>query len=231
VNASGNGELDRRLLRRRHEPLASEISLIASEFLAGFQAVRTINRPAVSIFGSARVPEGSLPYERAREAGALLAAAGFAVVTGGGPGVMDGANRGCQEAGGLSVGFNIALPHEQSLNRYCDLSLTFKHFYARKVMFVKAAEGFIIFPGGFGTLDELFESLTLIQTGKIGNFPVVLCDGDYWERMLDWIRVEMLAQGLITADDLALLHVADSPAEAVEHVVSHYHALVAEGSA
>ncbi len=231
MSPNGNGELDRRLLRREHEMLASEVSLIASEFLAGFQAVGKIDRPAVSIFGSARVLEGSLFYERAQETGALLAAAGFAVVTGGGPGVMEGANRGAQEAGGLSVGFNIALPHEQSLNRYCDLSLTFKHFYARKVMFVKAAEGFIIFPGGFGTLDELFESLTLIQTGKIGSFPVVLCDGAYWGRMLDWIRSEVLEHGLISADDLALLHVADSPAEAVDFVVSHYDARVGEGSA
>ena len=231
MSPNGDGELDRRLLRHRHEALASEVSLIASEFLAGFQAVAEIDRPAVSIFGSARVSEASPYYAFAREAGALLAAAGFAVVTGGGPGVMEGANRGAQEAGGLSVGFNIVLPHEQSLNPYCDLSLTFKHFYARKVMFVKAAEGFIIFPGGFGTLDELFESLTLIQTGKIGSFPVVLCDGDYWGRMLDWIRSEMLEHGLIAARDLELLLVTDSPAEAVDCVVSHYAARVGEGSA
>ena len=227
----GNGELDRRLLRRREEALASDVSLIASEFLAGFQAVAKIDRPAVSIFGSARVREGSPAYESARETGALLAAAGFAVVTGGGPGVMEGANRGAREAGGLSIGFNIALPHEQSLNPYCDVSMTFKHFYARKTMFVKAAEGFIIFPGGFGTLDELFESLTLIQTGKIGSFPVVLCDGDYWSRMLGWIRSEMLENGLIAAHDLALLHVTDSPAEAVDCIVSHYDARLGEGSA
>ncbi len=226
-----NGGLDSRLLRRKHEALASDVSLIASEFLAGFQTVKQIDRPAVSIFGSARVPPGSPAYESARETGALLAAAGFAVVTGGGPGVMEGANRGAQEAGGLSVGFNIVLAHEQSLNPYCDLALTFKHFYARKTMFVKAAEGFIIFPGGFGTLDELFESLTLIQTGKIGGFPVVLCDGAYWSRMLDWIRSQMLENGLISAGDLELLHVTDSPAEAVEYVVSHYDARVREGSA
>ena len=229
---SGNsGELDRRVLQRRHETLASDVSLIASEFLAGFQAVAKIDRPAVSIFGSARVREGSPAYESARETAALLAASGFAVVTGGGPGVMEGANRGAQEAGGLSVGFNIALPHEQRQNPYCDLSLTFKHFYARKTMFVKAAEGFVIFPGGFGTLDELFESLTLIQTGTIGSFPVVLCDGDYWSRMLDWIRSETLENGLITAEDIALLHVTDSPTEAVDCIVSHYDARVAEGSA
>ena len=150
------GELDRRLLRRTHETLASDVSLIASEFLAGFQTVQLIDRPAVSIFGSARVAEDSAPYDAARRTAARFAEHGFAVVTGGGPGVMEAANRGCRDAGGLSVGFNILLRHEQGLNPYCDISLTFKHFYARKTMFVKAAEGFVIFPGGFGTLDELF---------------------------------------------------------------------------
>ena len=158
--------------------------------------MQEIDRPAVSIFGSARVGEQTSVYRLARETGALFAADDFAVVTGGGPGVMEAANRGCQEAGGLSVGFNIELAHEQGLNAYCDLSMTFKHFYARKTMFVKAAEGFVIFPGGFGTLDELFESLTLIQTGKIGGFPVVLFDTAYWTPMLDWIRTRMLEDGL-----------------------------------
>jgi uncharacterized protein (TIGR00730 family) len=144
---------------------------------------------------------------------------------------MEAANRGCREGGGLSVGFNIELPHEQGLNPYCDISLTFKHFYARKVMFVKAAEGFVIFPGGFGTLDELFESLTLIQTGKIGSFPVVLYDSAYWAPMLGWIRGRVLADGLIAAADLDRLHVTDSPAEAVEMVVSYIDARVVEGSA
>ena len=144
---------------------------------------------------------------------------------------MEAANRGCQEAGGLSVGFNIELAHEQGLNPYCDISMTFKHFYARKTMFVKAAEGFVIFPGGFGTLDELFESLTLIQTGKIGGFPVVLFDAGYWAPMLDWIRTRMLEDGLISAADLDLVHVTDLPAEAVDCVVSRYDARVAEGSA
>jgi len=224
-------ELDRKLLRRRHETLASDVALIAAEFLAGFQKVQEIDRPAVSIFGSARVGAQSATYGFARETAALFAQAGFAVVTGGGPGVMEAANRGCQEAGGLSVGFNIELPHEQGGNPYCDISLTFKHFYARKTMFVKAAEGFVIFPGGFGTLDELFESLTLIQTGKIGTFPVVLCDSAYWTPMLDWIRTRMLENGLVSATDLDLLHVTDLPAEAVDCVVSHYDARVAEGSA
>ena len=226
-----DGQLDRRILRRRHETLASDVSLIAAEFLAGFQAVQRIDRPAVSIFGSARVAEGSPTYEGARETGRAFAEAGFAVVTGGGPGVMEAANRGAREAGGLSVGFNIELPHEQGLNPYCDLSLTFHHFYARKTMFVKAAEGFVIFPGGFGTQDELWESLTLIQTGVIGNFPVVLVDGDYWTELLDWVRSEMLEDGLISPGDVELLHVTDEPAEAVELVVSHYDLRLAEGSA
>ena len=229
--SEGSGQLDRELLRRRHETLASDVALIASEFLAGFQTVEQIDRPAVSIFGSARVHEGSEAYDWARETAGLFAEAGFAVVTGGGPGVMEAANRGCQEAGGLSVGFNIELPHEQGLNPYCDLSLTFNHFYARKTMFVKAAEGFVIFPGGFGTLDELFESLTLIQTGKVGVFPVVLFDRSYWGPMLDWIRSTMLAAGLIAPADLELLHATDVPAEAVSQVVSRYQARVQEGSA
>ncbi len=181
-----------------------------------------IDRPAVSIFGSARVAEDSRPYQSARETGRLFAESGFAVVTGGGPGVMEAANRGCKEGGGLSVGFNITLPHEQGLNPYVDLGMTFKHFYARKTMFVKAAEGFVIFPGGFGTLDELFESLTLIQTGKVLNFPVVLFDRDYWAEMLAWVDRELLADGMISREDVALLHVTDSPEEAVRIVVESY---------
>jgi uncharacterized protein (TIGR00730 family) len=224
-------DLDRRMLRRTQEALAGDVSLIASEFLAGFQVVEQIDRPAVSIFGSARVREGRPTYESARATGRAFAEAGFAVVTGGGPGVMEAANRGCKEAGGLSVGFNIELPHEQGLNRYVDLSLTFHHFYARKVMFVKAAEGFVNFPGGFGTQDELWEALTLIQTGKIGIFPVVLFDTDYWGELLAWMRKEMLEDELISPEDVELLHLTDEPKEAVRLVVSHYEARLAEGSA
>ena len=224
-------QTDRRLLRRRDAEIPSDVAFIAAEFLAGFQKVDEIGRAAVSFFGSARVAEKTAPYRRARETAALFAEAGFAVVTGGGPGVMEAANRGCKEAGGVSVGFNIQLPHEQGVNPYCDVFLTFKHFYARKVMFVKAAEGFVIFPGGFGTLDELFESLTLIQTGKIGSFPVVLFDSDYWRPMLDWIRSHVLELGLISPADLELLRITDNPAEVVDFVVSHYNARLAEGSA
>ena len=227
---SSNSEVDRRLLRRTHETLITDVSLIASEFLAGFQDVQRIDRPAVTIFGSARVKEGSATYEAARVTARLFAEAGLAVVTGGGPGTMEAANRGAKEGGGLSIGFNIMLPHEQGLNPFCDISRTFKHFYVRKVMFVKAAEGFVIFPGGFGTMDELYESLTLIQTGKIGSFPVVLFDSDYWGEMLDWVREEMLADGLVSPGDLELLHVTDEPQEAVQRIVEMIDARAAEGS-
>jgi len=213
---------DRRVLERTHEDLANDVAVIASEFLGGFQKVLEIHRPAVSIFGSARVREDSEPYRLARTTAGLFAEAGFAVVTGGGPGVMEAANRGCKEAGGLSVGFNIELPHEQGVNPYCDIAMTFKHFYARKTMFVKAAEGFVIFPGGFGTLDELFESLTLIQTGKVLNFPVVLIGRDYWQELLDWVNGDLLTGRMISPEDVELLHVTDDPAEAVRIVVDSY---------
>jgi len=227
---SSNSEVDRRLLRRTQETLITDVSLIASEFLAGFQDVQRIDRPAVTIFGSARVKEGSATYEAARETARLFAEAGLAVVTGGGPGTMEAANRGAKEGGGLSIGFNILLPHEQGLNPYCDIARTFKHFYVRKVMFVKAAEGFVIFPGGFGTMDELYEALTLIQTGKIGTFPVVLFDRDYWEEMIDWIREEMLADGLVSPDDLDLLYLTDEPQEAVDRIVTKMPSRLQEGT-
>jgi uncharacterized protein (TIGR00730 family) len=195
---------------------------IAEEFHVGFEAVDRIDRPAVSIFGSARVDEGSEVYRSAQEVGRRFAERGWAVITGGGPGVMEAANRGAKEGGGLSVGFNIELPHEQDSNPYLDIQYTFSHFYVRKVCFVKPAEGFVIFPGGFGTLDELFEALTLIQTGKAPNFPVVLFGSDYWGELLDWIRIEPLADGLISEEDLALVHVTDDPAVPVDVVVEHY---------
>ena len=221
-------ELDRRVFLREPTP-ATDVSLIAAEFLAGFEAVDRIDRPAVSVFGSARVKEGSPVYDAAREVGRCFAQAGFAVVTGGGPGVMEAANRGARDGDGLSVGFNIMLPHEQSGNPYCDISLTFKHFYARKTMFVKAAEGFVVFPGGFGTMDELFEALTLIQTGKIEHFPLVLFDTDYWGEMLDWASQELLANGMISLSDLDLMTVTDDPDEAVRVVVRAYEAGRANG--
>jgi len=215
---------DARVLRRRHETLASDVSLIAAEFLAGFQAVQRLDRPAVTLFGSARTGEHDRTYAAAREVGRCFAEAGFAVVTGGGPGVMEAANRGARDAGGLSVGFNIELPHEQAPNSYLDVSLTFHHFYARKTMFVKAAEGFVIFPGGFGTLDELFETVTLIQTDKIEDFPLVLFDGDYWDEMFAWMRAELLPRGTISETDLGAMSVTDDPEEAVRIVVTAYEA-------
>ena len=198
------------------------VESIADEFYAGFQLVQQIDRPAVSIFGSARIGEDHPAYAVAREVGRRFGEAGWAVVTGGGSGVMEAANRGAREGGGLSVGLNIELPHEQQLNPYVDLSMTFRHFYARKTMFVKAAEGFVVFPGGFGTADELFESLTLIQTGKVLHFPVVLFDSDYWAELLRWVRAELLADGMISPEDLDLLHVTDDPDEAVAQVIDCY---------
>ena len=221
---------DQRLLERTHTDLQNDVALIAAEFLGGFQKVLEIDRPAVSIFGSARVDEGTPIYEQARETARRFAEAGFAVVTGGGPGVMEAANRGCQEGGGLSVGFNIELPHEQGLNAYCDLSMTFKHFYARKTMFVKAAEGFVIFPGGFGTLDEQFEALTLIQTGKVLDFPVVLVGTAHWADLLAWVSDELLREGLISPDDVDLFHVTDDLDEAVALIVEGYEHRTGAGS-
>ncbi len=219
---------DQELLQSHEGALPENVLSIAREFWAGFAAVDKIDRPAVSIFGSARIRDGSDEYEAARKVGRKFAEAGWAVITGGGPGVMEAANRGAKEGGGLSIGFNIDLPHEQGSNGYLDISYTFKHFYARKVCFVKPAEGFVIFPGGFGTLDELFEALTLIQTGKAENFPVVLIDTDYWGEMLDWIKGEMLADGMISSDDLALLHVTDDLDEAVQAVLECYETNCAE---
>jgi len=198
--------------------LDRHIAMIAREFRDGFEAVDRITKPAVTIFGSARVHEGDRPYEQARVAGRLFAERGWSVVTGGGPGVMEAANRGAKDGGGLSVGFNIQLPHEQASNPYLDISLTFRHFYARKTMFVKAAEGFLVFPGGFGTVDELFESLTLIQTGKVLHFPVVLVDTGYWDELLDWMRKELLTGKMISPSDVDLLHVTDDVEEAVQLV-------------
>ena len=219
---------DRRLLEAHEESpdeLRRHTALIADEFYDGFMAVEGIDRPAVSMFGSARAHEGSQPYELARATAHRFADRGWAVVTGGGPGVMEAANRGCREGGGLSVGFNIELPHEQGSNPYIDLLLTFRHFYARKTMFVKAAEGFVVFPGGFGTADELFEALTLIQVGKVLHFPVVLFDSTFWSPLLDWVRDRVLPLGMVSPEDLELLTVTDDPEEAVQVVLDSYRIL------
>jgi uncharacterized protein (TIGR00730 family) len=213
---------DRKILDAGTSDIEESVARIAAEFRAGFEKVAEIDRPAVALFGSARVHDGSEPYSWARTVGRKFAEAGWAVVTGGGPGVMEAANRGAQEGGGLSVGFNIELPHEQGSNPYLDISYTFDHFYARKVCFVRPSEGFVIFPGGFGTLDELYESLTLIQTGKIESFPVVLFGSDYWGEMIGWIKGELLADGMISDAEFALLHVTDDPDDAVRVVLAHY---------
>jgi uncharacterized protein (TIGR00730 family) len=222
---------DRQILDTGQSAIDASVAKIADEFRAGFEKVALIDRPAVALFGSARVREGSKPYEDARAVARRFGEAGWAVVTGGGPGVMEAANRGCKEGGGLSVGFNIKLPHEQHENPYLDISHEFDHFYARKVCFVRPSEGFVIFPGGFGTLDELYESLTLIQTGKILHFPVVLFDSDYWTEMVDWIRGELLADGMISPDDLDLLRLTDDVDEAVGFVLECYDRRCAENPA
>ena len=193
---------------------------ILSEFVEGFDALAGIG-PAVTIFGSARVGEGNPAYEMARRIARRLAEHGFAVITGGGPGVMEAANRGCREGGGLSVGCNIELPHEQALNEYVDLGVEFRYFFVRKTMFVKYADAFVILPGGFGTLDELFEALTLIQTGKLRDFPVVLVGTEYWRGLLDWMRAVQLPAGAISEADIAMLRLADDPEEVVA-IVQEY---------
>ena len=213
---------DRKVLDSEVKDVEEHVARIAADFRGGFEAVARIDRPAVTIFGSARTPAGTKPYEQAREVARRFGEAGWAVVTGGGPGVMEAANRGAKEGGGLSVGFNIELPHEQHENPYLDIEYTFQHFYARKTMFVKAAEGYVVFPGGFGTMDELFESLTLIQTGKVLDFPVVLFDVDYWTELLVWVREEALAKGMISPEDVELLHLTDDRDEAVRLVLERY---------
>jgi uncharacterized protein (TIGR00730 family) len=193
---------------------------IMGEFVQGFEDLAHIKN-GVSVFGSARTPAAHPEYKAAQETGALLARAGYSVITGGGPGIMEAANRGAFEAGGTSVGCNIELPHEQFSNQYLTLSMKFKYFFVRKMMFVKYSDAFIIFPGGFGTLDELFESLTLIQTRKIHNFPVVLFGSAYWKEMLDWLRGPMLAEGKIVEEDFKRLHLTDSPAEVIEIIKAY----------
>jgi len=196
---------------------------ILSEFVEGFEALAGVG-PAVTVFGSARTTPGSEGYELARRIGGAVARAGFAVITGGGPGAMEAANRGAHEAGGLSIGCNIELPHEQHLNPYVDLSVEFHYFFARKTMFVKYSDAFIIMPGGFGTLDELFEALTLIQTGKIRDFPVVLVGHAYWDGLLAWMRDVQLPAGAIAEEDIDLLQVTDDVDEAVRMITTYVRA-------
>ena len=191
---------------------------IQSEFVEGFDLLADLPR-AVTVFGSARVPRDHPDYQVGRRLGAALVKAGFAVITGGGPGAMEAANRGAQEAGGLSVGLGIELPFEQKLNDWVDLGVSFRYFFVRKTMFVKYAEAFVILPGGLGTLDELFEALTLVQTGKVGKFPVVLLGTDYWHGLLDWLRATVVGTARMKESDLDLFALTDDVDEAVRLVV------------
>jgi uncharacterized protein (TIGR00730 family) len=213
---------DRRLLDSRESPSEETIARIEREFREGFALLEQIPQPAVAVFGSARIGETDPAYTMAREVGAAFGRAGWAVITGGGPGAMEAANRGAQEGGGLSVGLGIDLPHEQALNPYLDLAYEFNHFYARKVCFVKPSDGFVVLPGGFGTLDETFEALTLIETGKAAMFPVVLLDSGYWDGLLDWLRDPVLRTGKIGPPDLELVHTTDDPEVAAGIVIDAY---------
>jgi uncharacterized protein (TIGR00730 family) len=216
------------LLRDRAPELAAfthtdpwRVLRMQGEFVNGFDALADIGA-AVAVFGSARFGPENTYYEAARSLGGKLVEAGFAVITGGGPGLMEAANRGAFEAGGISIGCNIELPFEQSANRYTTRSIDFRYFFVRKTMFVKYSNGFVIFPGGFGTLDELFEALTLVQTNKIRRFPIVLFGSEYWRGLLDWIEGTQLAQGAISPEDLNLLIVTDSVDEVRDVIVDCY---------
>ncbi|MFC5993955.1 TIGR00730 family Rossman fold protein [Pseudonocardia hispaniensis] len=196
---------------------------IQAEFVEGFGALAELPR-AVTVFGSARTPRDHAEYALGRALGAALADAGFAVITGGGPGTMEAANRGCSEAGGLSVGLGIELPFEQGLNDWVDVGINFRYFFARKTMFVKYSQAFVCLPGGFGTLDELFEALTLVQTKKVTKFPVVLLGEEYWGGLYDWIVRTVVASGKISEKDLGLIHLTDEIDDAVKVVHEAYRA-------
>ncbi|MGW9551273.1 LOG family protein [Citricoccus zhacaiensis] len=227
--AAAAGPTFDQLLLRSDDPRSSErqstttdawrVLRIQGEFVEGFGALADLG-PAISVFGSARTGPGAAEYEQAREVGRRLAEAGFSVVTGGGPGAMEAANRGAKEAGGLSVGLGIELPHEQGMNDWVDLGVDFRYFFVRKVMFLKYSQGFVVVPGGLGTLDELFEALTLVQTGKVTAFPVVLLGRDFWGPLVDWIRNSLVERGMVNPADVSLLQLADSPEEAVDMVLN-----------
>jgi hypothetical protein len=217
----GQMPAERALWQRQQRDLEPQLSFVREEFEAGFRLVAQIDRPAASVFGSARIGEDHPWYALARAVGNAFAREGWAVVTGGGPGLMEAANRGAKEAGGLSVGLGIQLPQEQYLNPWLDLSYDFKHFYARKVCFVKASEGFVACPGGWGTNDELFEALVLIQTAKIHHFPVVLVGDGHWASFRGWSE-QMVADGTISAGDLDIVSYTPDPDEAAHIVLRCY---------
>jgi uncharacterized protein (TIGR00730 family) len=220
--------LDEELIGADQEELVSTLTdaarteRIRDELEEGFRALAHVGA-AASFFGSARTPPDDPEYALARETARLVGEAGMAVITGGGPGVMEAANRGARDAGALSIGLGIELPFEQDLNGHLDIALEFHYFFARKIMFVRYASGFVVFPGGFGTLDELFESLTLIQTGKVRNFPVILVGTDYWRDLFEWLRDRVLAEGKISPHDMDLVTVTDDPAEVRERLMSAAH--------
>ncbi|MEN6429890.1 MAG: TIGR00730 family Rossman fold protein [Coriobacteriales bacterium] len=205
-----------------HEQNTLSAVRIFLELLRGFEFLN-LDSPMVTVFGSARFREGDPYYELARSMGRTLAEAGYAVMTGGGPGIMEAANRGCKEAGGLSLGANIHLPHEQKPNPWVDRVMTFEHFFVRKVMMIKYSRAFVILPGGFGTLDELFEALTLIQTGKMEEFPVIVMGSSYWQPLLDFFRERLVAEGNIADHDTDYLYVTDSVDDAIVYIKSHPH--------
>ena len=200
---------------------------ITSEFVEGFGSLAELG-PAVSVFGSARTRRGEAAYELSEQVGRALSEAGYAVITGGGPGAMEAANKGALETGGTSVGLGIELPFEQQMNSYVDIGVNFRYFFARKTMFVKYAQGFIVLPGGFGTLDELFEAVTLVQTRKVTSFPIVLVGSAYWQGLLDWLDAAAVPAGTISKSDLALLRLTDDPHEAVRIVHEARDELVAK---
>lgn len=206
-----------------HEPW--RMFRIMGEFVEGFDTLAELG-PAISMFGSARIHEGHPYYDAARQVSAGLAREGYAIITGGGPGLMEAAGRGAHDAGGVSVGLSIELPYEETYNSYNTAVLNFRYFFCRKVMFVKYALGFVIFPGGFGTLDELFEALTLEQTGKIRDFPVVLYGSAYWKGLLDWMKSTMLTERTINVEDLDMFYLTDNPADVVDYIKQHSHRAV-----
>ncbi len=228
----GQPTSDEQLLRRPTRPLEApfidftqtdpwRVFRIMGEFVEGFDTLAHIH-PAVTIFGSARVHPEDPMYQMAYQTSKRLAQAGFNIITGGGPGIMEAANCGAVDGGSTSVGCNIELPHEQTVNAYVQIAINFRYFFVRKTMFVKYAEGFVIFPGGFGTMDELFEALTLIQTGKVEMFPIILFGSHYWDGLLAWITAAMLAEGKISPQDLRLLQITDSPEEVSQIILNNY---------
>ncbi|MDR3629367.1 MAG: TIGR00730 family Rossman fold protein [Desulfocapsaceae bacterium] len=223
---NGNGFTERRRIRREPKYILDNTVVgdswrmfrIMAEFVEGFDAMSTLDVPAVTIYGSARIPPEHPYYKLTETIAAQLASSGYGVITGGGPGIMEAANKGAIEAGGVSIGLNISLPHEQAANPYTNFPLNFKYFFVRKVMFMKYSMAFICMPGGFGSLDELFESLTLIQTQRIKPFPIILVGSAFWGGLVDWLRDTLMKQGNISNEDILLFKVLDDPEDVVNYI-------------